>query len=45
MKPISMEGPAGVRAVAARVLASLLLQRGSLATQLPRKPASPGEVP
>jgi len=45
MKPISMESPAGVRAIAATVLASLMLQKGSLATQLPRKPASPGEAP
>ena len=45
MKPIPMEDPAGVRAIAATVLASLLLQKGSLATQLPRKPASPGEAP
>lgn len=45
MKPIPMEDPAGVRAIAATVLASLLLQKGSLATQLPRKPPSPGEVP
>ena len=45
MKPIPMEDPAGVRAIAATVLASLLLQKGSLATQLPRKPPSPGEAP
>jgi 16S rRNA (cytosine967-C5)-methyltransferase len=40
MKQISLDRPAGVRATAATVLASLLSQRGSLATQLPRPSAS-----
>ena len=40
MKQIALDRPAGVRATAATILASLLSQRGSLATQLPRPAAS-----
>lgn len=40
MKQISLDQPAGVRATAATVLAALLSQQGSLATQLPRTSAS-----
>lgn len=44
MKAISIDHPAGIRASAAQILAALLSQKGSLATQLPRQSSPSGNL-